>query len=375
MRFESAAHVSVLVFSHAVGNGVVTDVTSVLSVFDFLHKVVLTSSIDVVVALDLVRKALSSNGLKLESLDELILGSVAFSGNLNLADVGTTVEFANDERVAGNAGVVGVVVVLAIVCGFKVVTTVEELGYVSSTGALNNEFATGMVGSVISAVEDKVIEEEKVASALAGNSVEFFFSDDSERSHELDVLSEEHLVANFKHDHRDNEGYGGDNPKVVPLHAVTVVGVDTCGNTVDCNEDHQPGEVLVKITESHQESSTRSCLPSAEVGNKSGNHERNGHEGNGHGSKGVKVFAGATFIFCADELTIRVRVDIPAFLLVDGPEAPEHSGERNERSKGGVEDHVGLPFVAHVTCGGDLDDNEDVPAEEVDVTVSEEHGE
>ena len=146
------------------------------------------------------------NGLKLESLYELILGGIALTSDLNLADVGTTVKFTNNEGVAGDSGVVGVVVVLTVVCGFKIVTTVEEFGDISSTGALNDELATGVVRGVVSAVEDEIVEEEKVALTFAGDCVELFFSDNGEGSHKLDMLSKEHLVANLKDDHRHNKG-------------------------------------------------------------------------------------------------------------------------------------------------------------------------
>ena len=203
--FESAAQISVLVLGHAVGDGVVADVTGVLAVSNFLHQVVLTCTVNVVVALNLIGEGLARNGFKLESLDELVFGGVALTGDLNLADVGTTVKFADDERVAGDSGVVGVVVVLTVVCGFKVVATVEEFRYVSATSAFDDELATRVVRGVVSAVEDEIVEEEKVALTFAGNSVELFFGDDGKGSHKLDVLSHELLVTNLKDNHRHDK--------------------------------------------------------------------------------------------------------------------------------------------------------------------------
>ena len=38
-----------------------------------------------------------------------------------------------------------------------------------------------------------------------------------------------------------------------------------------------------------------------------------------------------------------------------------------------MDNHVGLPLVAHVTGRSDLDEAEDVPADEVNPSVGEEH--
>jgi hypothetical protein len=87
----------------------------------------------------------------------------------------------------------------------------------------------------------------------------------------------------------------------------------------------------------------------------------------------VEVFRGATYILCgADRF---VGGGLEAFLLVHGPEAPEHGYEGDEHTEGGVEDHVGLPLVAHVAGGGDLHETEKVPGNEIHPSVGEVHGE
>ena len=132
----------------------------------------------------------------------------------------------------------------------------------------------------------------------------------------------------------------------------------------------------MQVAESHQEGGAGASLPSAEVSDETGNHEGYRHKGNGHSSKGVEVGTSSTIGFLgSDKLAVGVFVDVPTFLKVDGPEAPEHSREGDKRAEGGVEDHVGFPFVAHVASSSDLNNHEDIPAEEVDVTVGEEHRE
>ena len=172
---------------------------------------------------------------------------------------------ADDERVAGLTGVVGVVVVLAVGQGFKVVTTVEELLDVGTTGALNDELATRVVGCVVSGVKNQVIKDNKVALTTTSNSIEFLFGHDGHGAHKLNVLALVDLVSNFHDDEGHYEGHRGHNPQVVPLHTAGVVRVDTRGSAVDSNKDEEPGEVLVDVTEAHQEGGVRASLPSAEV--------------------------------------------------------------------------------------------------------------
>jgi hypothetical protein len=58
---KSAAVVSVLVLGEAVGDGVVADVTDVLTVLNLLHKVVSTSVVDVKVSLNLARERFAAD--------------------------------------------------------------------------------------------------------------------------------------------------------------------------------------------------------------------------------------------------------------------------------------------------------------------------
>lgn len=100
------------------------------------------------------------------------------------------------------------VVVLTIGQGFQIVTTIEELRNVSTTAPLNNELATRVVRSIVSAVQDEVVKEEKVAFAASGNSVELLFGNGSQGSGELDVLAGVDLVLNLHHNPGHDERHG-----------------------------------------------------------------------------------------------------------------------------------------------------------------------
>jgi len=88
----------------------------------------------------------------------------------------------------------------------------------------------------------------------------------------------------------------------------------------------------------------------------------------------VEVLAGATFIRSSADCKSG-RLSREASRVVDGPEAPENSGEGDKGTEGGVDNHVGLPLVTHVTGRSDLDEAKDVPAEEVNISVGEVHRE
>lgn len=92
------------------------------------------------------------------------------------------------------------VVVGAIVGGFKVVATVEELADVSAAGSFDNEFAAWVVRSVVSSVEYEVIEKKKVTLSLSGDSVEFVFGHGGDGSPEFLELANVELMANFHDD-------------------------------------------------------------------------------------------------------------------------------------------------------------------------------
>lgn len=73
MGFKCFTHIFVLVFGHTVRDGVVSDVTNVLSVLcHFLNQVMLTSVVNRVVAGNLVRETLALNCLKLKCLNLLV---------------------------------------------------------------------------------------------------------------------------------------------------------------------------------------------------------------------------------------------------------------------------------------------------------------
>lgn len=73
MRLKSFAHIFVLIFSHTVGDGIVSDVTNILAVLrDFLDKEMFTGVIDWVMAGNLIRKTLTLDRFKLECLDLLV---------------------------------------------------------------------------------------------------------------------------------------------------------------------------------------------------------------------------------------------------------------------------------------------------------------
>ena len=54
------------------------------------------------------------------------------------------------------------IVVRAVILRFKVVTTVEELADVSAPGSFDDEFATWVVRSIVSSVDDKIVKKKKV---------------------------------------------------------------------------------------------------------------------------------------------------------------------------------------------------------------------
>jgi hypothetical protein len=283
LGFHSSAHVGVLILSHDVGDSKVTDIADKFAFLGLLlNEVMSASARNGVVTGDVGGKSGAGGGLELESLDELVLRRVKFIVDDDLADLDTADNSADDEGVASFTGVVGVVVVFTVGKGFKVVATVEELRHISATGALNDELATGMVGSVISAVENQVIEDEKVTLASAGDSVELFLGDMGKGVHELDVFAHVDLMHNLHDDQGNKEGHGGNNPEMEPLHTAGVVGVDSGGGAPDGNEDEQPGQVLVEVAESHQEGGVGASLPSAEVRNEAGDDEGKRHKGNCH---------------------------------------------------------------------------------------------
>lgn len=108
----------------------------------------------------------------------------------------------------------------------------------------------------------------------------------------------------------------------------------------------------MNVTESHQEGGVGASLPSAEVCDETCNNERKGHKGDCHSCVRVEIREGSAAVsFGADG---RIGLALEAILLVDGPEAPEHGCEGDERTEGCVENHISHPLVAHVASGCDL---------------------
>lgn len=303
-----------------------TDVTNIGATWgDLLEQVVLTSAVDWVVALDLVREGSSLSSLESEGLDELVFGGIEFTINNDSADVDSTDEFTNDKGITSFTSVVGVVVVHSVGEWFQVVSTVEELGDIGTTGSLDDELATWVVWGVVSSIQNEIVEQEKVALASAGDSVELLLGDSGEWGLELNVLAHVQLVTDLHDNKWDNEGDWRHNPKVVPLHSVGVVGIDTGGSAVDSNQDEQPGEVLVNVTEAHQKGRVAASLPSAEVGNETGKDEWDRHKWDGHSTEGVEVRSGATLVSLGADVLEGAWHE--AILVMDSPEAPVHSSE------------------------------------------------
>lgn len=181
------------------------------------------------------------------------------------------------------------VVVDTVSEGFEIVATIEELGNVSSTGALNDELTTRVVGGVVSGIENEIIEEQEVTLAIADNSVELILGDGGHRLNEGNVLSKVNLVlvlTNGK-DGDDTEGVNPYEPGKVRSSLCLNVrsgvpevnpGVDTNGAREEGNEDHEPRNVLVDIAESHEAGSVGAGLPSAEVGKKSSDDQWESHK-------------------------------------------------------------------------------------------------
>ena len=97
----------------------------------------------------------------------------------------------------GQASVISVVVVSSAILGLQVVAAIEEFTNVSAASPLDDELATWVIRSVVGGINDEVVKQEQVSSAFASNGVELFLSHGSSRSNEVDVSSDEHLVADL----------------------------------------------------------------------------------------------------------------------------------------------------------------------------------
>lgn len=125
------------------------------------------------------------------------------------------------------------------------------------------------------------------------------------------------------------------------------------------------------VSESHQQGGVGAGLPSSEVGHETRDNAWERHKWDTHGSVRVHVATGTAGSFAiADWL---VGVWVKALLLVNGPETPKHSREEDQHAERGVQNHVGLPLVAHVTSSRDLEQSENVPSKQENVSVREVH--
>lgn len=106
------------------------------------------------------------------------------------------------------------IVVRAVVLRFKVVTTVEELADISASGSFNDEFATWVVRSIVSSVENKVVKKKKVSLSFSSNGVELIFSHCGNGSPELLELADVDLVTNFHAGPRGKEENDDSNVEV-----------------------------------------------------------------------------------------------------------------------------------------------------------------
>lgn len=266
------------------------DLTDVSAVGELLlQKVVFTSVVDREVTGNLGGKNLTWSSDELEGLDQRVLRGIKGRVDANVANNSLADHSANDKSVAGLTSVVGMVVVDTVSEGFKIVATIEELGNISSTGALNDELTARVVRGVVSGIENEIIEEQEVTLAVADNSVELILSDGGHGLNEGNVLSKVNLieVLTSDEDGDDTEGVNPYEPGKVRSSLFLNVrsgvpevnpGVDTNSATEESDEDHEPRNVLVNIAESHEAGSVGTGLPSAEVGKKSSYDQWEGHK-------------------------------------------------------------------------------------------------
>ncbi len=133
---------------------------------------------------------------------------------MNHADVYTSDKFTNNEVVDSETGVVCVVVAEAIILWLQVVAAVEEFADVSTASSFNNKLAAGVIWCIVGRIDDKVVNQQQVASAFAGDGVELFFSHNGGRSCEVDIGTKEQLVSNLQYHPWHEEGKETSNPEV-----------------------------------------------------------------------------------------------------------------------------------------------------------------
>ena len=199
----------------------------------------LSSHIDGEVFEDLGGQAGSLNSFEFEGLYELVLRSEAFTGNSNHADVDTADELSNNKMVDGEASVVCVVVVEAVVLWLQVVSSVEELADVGAASPFDDELTAGVIGSIVSGINDKVVNKQQVTSSFASDRVKLFLSHHSGWLDKVYIGAHENLVTNF-HDNpwqRKDDNTG--DPKVWELFSRLVVASHTSHCSKNCDEDNE----------------------------------------------------------------------------------------------------------------------------------------
>lgn len=205
----------------------------------------LSSPVNFEVTGDLLGKLGAGGSDKLESLDHLVLRGEAFLRNLHEANVDTADEFSDNETVAGYSRVVGVVVVGAVVCGLQVVAAVEELADVSPACSFNDELAAGVVGSVVSSIEDQVVEQEEVSLSFSCDGVKFVLGHGGEWSPEFNILANVVLVAALHNSPDANEENNNAHPEVSWAAAEnTVLTLNARCDSVDAEDKDEVAQIL-----------------------------------------------------------------------------------------------------------------------------------
>jgi hypothetical protein len=106
-----------------------------------------------------------------------------------------------------------VVVVRTVVLRFKVIASIEELANVSASGSFDDEFAAWVVGSIVSSVEYKVVEEKKMTLSFSSDGVELILGHGGNGSPKLLELTDVDLMTYLHESPRSKEEYDNSNIK------------------------------------------------------------------------------------------------------------------------------------------------------------------
>ena len=155
-----------------------------------------------------------------------------------MANVYASDEFTHNQVIDGQTSIVSVVVVLSVVLGFQIVASIEELADVSASSPLNNELATWVVRGVVSCINDEIVNQQQMSSAFPCDCVEFFFGHRSCWSDQVNVGSNENLVADFHNKPRHNKHNSRCKPEVGKFVSLLVVTSDTSNCAESCNYDY-----------------------------------------------------------------------------------------------------------------------------------------